>query len=119
MQFCHRCDRAGRSGPGVAKLWTELRTEVARSGPAVAKLRSELQSGLRNDTHGWLEFLERRLRPLLHPGDNLILGLGPWWTPQLTDLPALRTFMHGVKRLVGPNGRAIFKSCPRGSVFFR
>ena len=73
----------------------------------------------RDDTvvGGFDAFLHLRLRPLLRRGDALVLGIGPWWTPRPAQTDELRTFMRGVRRLIGPEGHAVFKSCPRGSVF--
>ena len=61
------------------------------------------------------EFLSNRLAPL-HP-NVVIFGPGPWMrTKGAAGLDEVRDFLIGVKRIVGPLGRAIFRTCPRGFV---
>ena len=69
-------------------------------------------------TQNWTELASRRLRPLLREGDVLVMGPGPWYSAQRSEAPALLAFMKDVKAMVGKSGAALFKSCPRGSVYF-
>ena len=61
-----------------------------------------------------LEAVQQRLRAL--QPDTVIFGPGPWMSGlHQRGRRKLRRFMLAVKQVVGPAGRAIFKSCPRGS----
>ena len=61
-----------------------------------------------------LEAVQQRLRAL--KPDTVIFGPGPWMSGlHQRGRRKLRRFMLAVKQVVGPGGRAIFKSCPRGN----
>lgn len=60
-------------------------------------------------------FLSQHLAPL-RPS-MVIFGPGPWMhTKGDAGLQNVRSFLAGVKAVLGPRGRAIFRTCPRGSV---
>ena len=62
--------------------------------------------------------LATHLTRILRPGDVLVVGPGPWYSPDPRLADDLRTFMRSIAAHLGPTGKAIFKTCPRGSVLF-
>ena len=67
---------------------------------------------------GWLELYERRLARILNKGDVFVMGPGPWYKPAAHVNGTLRHFMLKVKGLVGRSGHALFKTCPRGALYY-
>ena len=59
-----------------------------------------------------LTYVNARLRAL--QPSVVVFGPGPWIAMREQFRPSMKAFMEQVKALVGPNGRAIFKTCPRG-----
>ena len=89
--------------------WDALRQRVQRTCSAGA-----CNPAQPTVTLSALEAVQQRLRAL-RP-DTVIFGPGPWMSGlHQRGRRRLRKFMLAVKQAVGPGGRAIFKSCPRGS----
>ena len=88
--------------------WEALRSSWRSSCDAGACTGRRLHVG--ND-----DFLRKRLAPL-RPS-MVIFGPGPWMkTKGDRGVENVRRFLSGVKAVLGPRGRAIFRTCPRGSV---
>ena len=59
--------------------------------------------------------MEKRLKPL--KPDVLIWGPGPWVPSIHKDRENAKAFLQAMKAAVAPrNGRALFRTCPRGAV---
>ena len=58
-------------------------------------------------------FVEQRLAPL--KPDVVVFGPGPWMKTKGRE-ESTRKFLQAIRNAVGPNGRAIFRTCPRGSL---
>lgn len=91
-----------------ATRWIDLKEQVAEV----------CQDGRCRSTKAYheedaLTFVNTSLRALAP--DIVIFGPGGWIKMNEADREALREFMLAVKHLVGPSGRAIFKTCPRGA----
>ena len=48
----------------------------------------------------------------------LVFSPGPWFSPDPKLADELRAFMRSIAAHLGPTGKAIFKTCARGSVLF-
>ena len=89
--------------------WERLHAAV-RGRCAAGRCGVERWASLDNE-----RFVEERLRAL-RP-DVVLFGPGPWMrTKGSAGAQAVRRLLQALKRAVGPGGRAIFRSCPRGAL---
>ena len=107
--------------PNVAAQWSDTESTFGsvRAAAATACLPPSSCAGEKSvvATSSFAGLAEHLAR-ILRPGDVLVLGPGPWFSPDPKLADELRAFMRSIAAHLGPTGKAIFKTCPRGSVLF-
>ena len=107
--------------PNVAAQWSDTESTFGsvRAAAATACLPPSSCAGEKSvvATSSFAGLAEHLAR-ILRPGDVLVLGPGPWFSPEPKLADELRAFMRSIAAHLGPTGKAIFKTCPRGSVLF-
>ena len=97
-----------------AKLRKAANASVASQNYNVSSACARYTDGCSENMEG-PDFVEKRLKPL--KPDVLIWGPGPWVPIVHKDRENAKAFLQAMKAAVAPrNGRALFRTCPRGAV---
>ena len=107
--------------PNVVAQWKDETGgfDAVRAAAATACLPPSSCAGNKSVvvTSSFAELAEHLAR-ILRPGDVLVFSPGPWFSPDPKLADELRAFMRSIAAHLGPTGKAIFKTCARGSVLF-